>query len=76
MLIQFSLTTLHREYGVLVALEYYDMVKSILNPTLQKITNSDQAELPKLMQSYQLNEPQARAISNALRTDGFSLIQG
>ncbi|KAI0086495.1 SEN1 N terminal-domain-containing protein [Irpex rosettiformis] len=72
----FSLTTLHREYGALVALEYYDMVRTILNPVLQKITSPDQSELPRLMQMYKLNKPQATAILNALEADGFSLIQG
>ncbi len=33
-------------------------------------------EVQLTMTKYNVNEPQARAISSALRTDGFSLIQG
>jgi senataxin len=59
-----------------MGMEYYDMVRSILKPALSKSLASDQSELVTAMQTYKLNEPQARAILSALQTGGFSLIQG
>ena len=71
-----SLTTLHREFGALVGMPYYDMRDTILRSSLQKVGEPDSSELQKTMKLYNLNEPQSKAILNALRTEGFSLIQG
>jgi senataxin len=71
-----SLSTLHREYGALLALQHYDCVDFILKPQLPKPPRLDHKELEVAMTKYNVNEPQARAIVSALRTDGFSLIQG
>ncbi|KAL5501492.1 hypothetical protein ACEPAH_8752 [Sanghuangporus vaninii] len=72
----FSLATLHREYAALIALEYYDMVDIILRPKLSNPVNASQQEVRQAMETYRLNEPQAKAIISAMKTDGFSLIQG
>ncbi|CAL1713074.1 unnamed protein product [Somion occarium] len=72
----FSLTTVLREYAALMALPYYDLCEAILRPNLTRQTASDQTEIQQTMASYNLNEPQAKAILAAMKTIGFSLIQG
>jgi senataxin len=71
-----SLSTLHREYAALMAMPHYDCTDFILNPQLPKPVRVDQKEVQLAMTKYHVNEPQARAIISALRTDGFSLVQG
>jgi senataxin len=71
-----SLSTLHREYAALLALPYYDFYESILSPKLIGITHMKPDHIQKAMTDYKVNEPQAIAILNALRADGFVLIQG
>jgi hypothetical protein len=75
-LLTFSLSTLHREYAALMAMPHYDCADLILKPHLLKPPFVDQRELQQTMTKYSVNEPQARAVISALRTDGFSLIQG
>ncbi len=72
----FSLSTLHREYAALMAMPHYDCADFIFKPHFPKPTPVDQKEVQLTMTKYNVNEPQARAIISALRTDGFSLIQG
>ncbi|KAI0320191.1 AAA domain-containing protein [Amylostereum chailletii] len=72
----FSLSTLHREYAALVAMEFYDFSDFILKPKLKPTPLIPEDELRATMQAYNVNEPQARAIESALQTEGFSLIQG
>ncbi|KAI0061699.1 hypothetical protein BV25DRAFT_1948064, partial [Artomyces pyxidatus] len=72
----FSLSTLHREYAALVAMPLYDFANFILQPQLSRPPSIDQYEIRQAMASYNVNEPQARAIASSLRTEGFSLIQG
>ena len=43
---------------------------------VQKLGDPDGPELQRTMKLYNLNEPQTKAILNALKTEGFSLIQG
>ncbi len=76
LIIIFSLSTLHREYAALMAMPHYDCADFILKPHLPKRAPVDHNEVQLTMTKYNVNEPQARAISSALRTDGFSLIQG
>lgn len=59
-----------------MALPYYDLCEAILRPNLTRQTASDQTEIQQTMASYNLNEPQAKAILAAMKTIGFSLIQG
>jgi senataxin len=55
---------------------YYDCTDFILRPQLPRPVHVDEKEVQFTMTKYHVNEPQARAIVSALRTDGFSLIQG
>jgi len=55
---------------------HYECVDFILKPQLLKPMPVDHKEVQLTMTKYNVNEPQARAISSALRTDGFTLIQG
>lgn len=59
-----------------MAMPHYDCADLILKPHLPKPRSVDQKEIQLTMTKYNVNEPQARAIISALRTDGFSLIQG
>ncbi|KAG2151416.1 SEN1 N terminal-domain-containing protein [Suillus clintonianus] len=72
----FSLSTLHREYGALVALPHYDLFQMILTPKLSAMPTIEQREVQHTMTAYNVNEPQARAIIGSLKVDGFVLIQG
>ncbi|KAG2359476.1 SEN1 N terminal-domain-containing protein [Suillus spraguei] len=72
----FSLSTLHREYGALVALPHYDFFQMILTPKLSVMPPFEQREVQHTMSAYNVNEPQARAIIGSLKIDGFALIQG
>lgn len=76
MLICLSLTTLHREYAALMSLPYYDLAETILRAKLNKPTTADSREVQRTMVTYNVNEPQARAILYSLTADGFALIQG
>jgi len=71
-----SLSTLHREYGALVALPHYDLFQTILTPKLSVMPSIEQREVQHTMSAYNVNEPQARAIIGSLKVDGFALIQG
>ncbi|KAF5385735.1 hypothetical protein D9757_005459 [Collybiopsis confluens] len=73
---QNSLSTLHREYAALVAAEYYDFADWILRPHLSLPSKVDSREIQQVAEKYKVNEPQAKAIASALKTDGFVLIQG
>ncbi|GAA5880785.1 hypothetical protein JCM1840_001374 [Sporobolomyces johnsonii] len=71
-----NLSTVHREYAALQALEYLDLCPDILNPRPPPALPLDSRLIEKTMDAYKVNEPQAMAIQGALRTQGFSLIQG
>ena len=70
------LTPLEREYGALLSLKYYDLLDEILDgkPSPFMESTSDQVEYTR--SNYQVNEPQARAICAATKSEGFTLIQG
>ncbi|KAF8443044.1 SEN1 N terminal-domain-containing protein [Boletus edulis BED1] len=72
----FSLATLHREYGALVALPFYDAFQSIMQPRISAMPHLDNHDIDQAMSTYRVNEPQARAILGSLRAEGFKLIQG
>ena len=59
-----------------MGLPYYDLCPVILRPKLPEPARTNPQEVSETMKAYNLNEPQATAILSALRTDGFSLIQG
>ncbi|KIJ64432.1 hypothetical protein HYDPIDRAFT_187805 [Hydnomerulius pinastri MD-312] len=72
----FSLTTLHREYGALMGLPYYDSCQTIMQPRLSPLPRLERRDIDDTMSAYRVNEPQARAILSSLRAEGFALIQG
>ncbi|KAJ3727172.1 AAA domain-containing protein, partial [Lentinula guzmanii] len=72
----FSLSTLHREYAALVAAQYYDFADRILRPYLALPVKVDAQDIKQMRDKHKVNEPQARAIVGALKSDGFVLIQG
>ena len=76
LILAFSLSTLYREYAALMAMPHYECADFILKPQLPKPMPADHTEVQLTMTKYNVNEPQARAISSALRTDGFTLVQG
>ncbi|GAA6037515.1 hypothetical protein JCM8097_008230 [Rhodosporidiobolus ruineniae] len=71
-----NLSTVHREYAALQALEWVDLCPDILNPRPPAAIPTDSRTIQRAMAAYKVNEPQAMAIHGALRTQGFSLIQG
>ncbi|TGZ79287.1 hypothetical protein EX30DRAFT_115713 [Ascodesmis nigricans] len=72
-----SLIPLEREYGSLIALQYYDLREEIMMAKSREVEEPTQDEISKTCQLYDTNEPQARAIIAATSAgSGFSLIQG
>lgn len=72
----FSLTTISREYGALMAFPYYDLFMDILKSKISLAPEMSPIEIQRAMKVHHVNEPQATAILGSLRTEGFSLIQG
>lgn len=73
---ELSLSTLHREFAALVSLQYNELCNFILKPYLPKGIEPESKDIRATMDAYKVNEPQAIAILQALKTDGFTLIQG
>ena len=71
-----SLSTLHREFSALMGLPYYDFAPFIYKPKLSDPVPVSPDDIRQAMSRYQVNEPQAKAITSAMRTKGFTLIQG
>ncbi|CDR46333.1 hypothetical protein NBRC10512_007411 [Rhodotorula toruloides] len=71
-----NLSTVHREYAALQALEFIDLCGDVLAPRPPPSIKTEPRTIEKTMAAYKVNEPQAIAIHGALRTQGFSLIQG
>ena len=59
-----------------MALPHYDLLDSILYGRLPKAPTVNVDEIRRVMETYNVNEPQANAILKSLNTDGFALIQG
>jgi senataxin len=59
-----------------MSLQYNDICRFIMQPSLQKTSEVDPRDLQETMQTYRVNEPQATAILKAMKTNGFALIQG
>ncbi|KAJ3318550.1 DEAD-box type RNA helicase, partial [Gonapodya sp. JEL0774] len=73
---QLSLTTLHREYQGLQALEHAELSNEIVTGVIapSSVKNVDVSDIAK---QCNLNEPQARAVATAVNLSrGFTLIQG
>lgn len=71
-----SLTPLEREYGALMALQYYDLCEEIIKAKPSPILNYSEASLRGIVENYKLNSAQSKAIKSALDNDAFTLIQG
>jgi senataxin len=71
-----SMTTLEREYGALVGLQYYDLQDQILRAEPSPLLNYNDKQLEPFMDVYKLNRAQAKAVKSALDNDAFTLIQG
>ncbi|KAE8146621.1 SEN1 N terminal-domain-containing protein [Aspergillus avenaceus] len=71
-----SLTPLEREYGALMALQYYDLCEEVVKAKPSPILNYSDASLNPISQNYNVNPAQAKAIKSALDNDAFTLIQG
>ncbi len=71
-----SLSTVSREYAALATIQYYDFKDVVFRPQLVVPNVVDFSTIQKTMEVYRLNEPQAKAVECALKTEGFSLIQG
>lgn len=73
----YSLIPLEREYGSLICLQYYDLRSEILEAKSKEVEEPTESDIKQIMQVYDTNEPQARAIIAATSPGaGFSLIQG
>ncbi|KIW42158.1 uncharacterized protein PV06_05739 [Exophiala oligosperma] len=71
-----SLTPLEREYGALMALQYYDLCEEIIRAKPSPILDYTEQDLEPLVKTYNVNLAQAKAIKSALDNDAFTLIQG
>ena len=71
-----SLTPLEREYGALMALQYYDLCEEIIKAKPSPIPNYSEANLKGILENYRLNHAQSKAIKSAIDNDAFTLIQG
>lgn len=71
-----SLTPLEREYGALMALQYYDLCEEIIKGKPSPILDYSEANLRGVQENYNLNNAQSKAIKSALDNDAFTLIQG
>lgn len=71
-----SLTPLEREYGALMALQYYDLCEEIVKAKPSPILGYSDASLKPIAENYKLNPAQAKAIKSAMDNDAFTLIQG
>ncbi|KAJ5612108.1 hypothetical protein N7510_005302 [Penicillium lagena] len=71
-----SLTPVDREYGALMALQFYDLCDEIVTAKPSPILTYSDARLQPIMDNYTINRAQARAIKSAVDNDAFTLIQG
>ncbi|KAI5305347.1 hypothetical protein KEM56_004657 [Ascosphaera pollenicola] len=71
-----SLTPMEREYGALMALQYYDLSDEITRAQPSPILNYTPESLRPFERTYNLNAAQAKAVKSALDNDAFTLIQG
>ncbi|KAJ5242301.1 uncharacterized protein N7469_000628 [Penicillium citrinum] len=71
-----SLIPVEREYGALMALQYYDLCDEVVQAKPSPILPYGDAKLDPLMKNYSVNRAQAKAIRHAMDNDAFTLIQG
>ncbi|KAI1104571.1 SEN1 N terminal-domain-containing protein [Jackrogersella minutella] len=71
-----NMTTIEREYASLESLQYYDLMPEVLEAKPSPMLKFSQEAVEKVMENYQLNPGQAKAILNAKENDAFTLVQG
>ena len=71
-----QMVTIEREYTSLKGLQYYDLCDSILAAKPNEPVEISDAEAMKLLNIYDVNKSQAKAIIGSYNSEGFSLIQG
>lgn len=71
-----NMTTIEREYAALESLQYYDLMDEVLKAAPSPMLNYAEEKIEAVMDNYQLNRGQAKAILNAKDNDGFTLVQG
>jgi senataxin len=71
-----NMTTIEREYAALESLQYYDLMDEVLKAQPSPMLTFGDEAVRGVMENYQLNPGQARAILNAKENDGFTLVQG
>lgn len=71
-----SITPLEREYGSLHGLQYYDLCDEIIRAKPSPLLAYKDNQLNPLMENYNLNKAQAKAVKSAFDNDAFTLIQG
>lgn len=71
-----SLVPVEREYGALMALQFYDLCEEIVLAKPSPLLTYGDSTLKPIMDNYSINRAQAKAIKSALDNDAFTLIQG
>jgi senataxin len=71
-----SIIPLEREYGALVALQYYDLCDEIIKAKPSPLLEYSDRHLKTIRDNYNVNYAQAKAIASAMDNDAFTLIQG
>jgi senataxin len=71
-----SITPLEREYGALKGLQYYDLCDEIIRAKPSPLLTYSDKHTDPLIQNYDVNKAQAKAIKSAIDNDAFTLIQG
>jgi senataxin len=71
-----SITPLEREYGALKGLQYYDLCDEIIKAKPSPLLTYNDKQTEPLIETYNVNKAQAKAIKSAIDNDAFTLIQG
>ncbi|KAH8730645.1 SEN1 N terminal-domain-containing protein [Phaeosphaeriaceae sp. PMI808] len=71
-----SITPLEREYGALKGLQYYDLCDEIIRAKPSPLLTYSDKQIDPLVETYNVNKAQARAIKSSIDNDAFTLIQG
>ncbi|KAK0633290.1 SEN1 N terminal-domain-containing protein [Immersiella caudata] len=71
-----NMTTIEREYAALESLQYYDLMDEVLKAEVSPTLTFGDEAIENVMNNWQLNRGQAKAILNARENDGFTLVQG
>ncbi|KAI0838252.1 SEN1 N terminal-domain-containing protein [Hypoxylon sp. FL0890] len=71
-----NMTTIEREYASLESLQYYDLMPEVLEAKPSPMLKFAEEAVQNIMENYQLNPGQAKAILNARANDAFTLVQG